>query len=135
MGFVPLCINNDAKINGAIPVGVPMYWVVNKDSKVNAEAKAFLNWLSESKVAQEALVNEMNVIPAFTNFTIESNNVLNKSVNKFNKAGKTITWPVTILPQGFAVQKIGPAFSKFVSSDMGTKAKKDLLETIQNAPK
>ncbi|MGG7148232.1 ABC transporter substrate-binding protein [Clostridium butyricum] len=135
MGFVPLCINNDSKINGSIPVGVPMYWVVNKDSKVNTEAKAFLNWLSESKIAQEALVNEMNVIPAFTNFTVESNNVLNKAVNKFNKSGKTIPWPVTMLPQGFAVEKIGPAFSTFVSSDMGIKAKKDFLETIQDAPK
>lgn len=135
MGFVPLCINNDIKMSGAIPVGVPMYWVVNKDSKVNLEAKAFLNWLSESKVAQEALVNEMNVIPAFTNFTIESNNVLNKAVNKYNKAGKTITWPVTMLPQGFAVEKIGPLFSRFVESDMGTEAKKGMLEKIQNAPK
>lgn len=134
MGLIPLCINNDVK-SGFIPVGVPMYWVVNKDSKVNKEAKAFLNWLSDSQTAQEALVKEMNVIPAFTNFTVESDNPLNKSITEYNKSGKIISWPVTRLPQGFTNVKIAPIFSEFAETDMGAKAKKDMLEAIQNAAK
>ena len=53
-----MCLNNDAndKANTSIPVGVPMYWVVNKDSAVNKEAKEFLDWMVESQTGQEALV-------------------------------------------------------------------------------
>ena len=135
MGFVPLCVNNDPKISGSIPVGVPMYWVVNKDSKVNKEAKEFLNWLDESKTAQEALVKDMNIIPAFTNFTVESDDPLNKSISEYNKSGKIISWPITILQQGFTTEKIAPLFSEFIETDMGPKAKKDMLEGIEKASK
>ncbi len=133
MGFVPLAINNDPKVSGSIPVGVPMYWVANKDSKVNKEAKEFLDWMVSSKTGQEALVNDMNMIPAFTNFTVESDNVLNKSISEFNKAGKTLPWAFTNLPDGFTMNSIGPIFSKFLTTDMGAQAKKDMLQAIQDA--
>lgn len=133
MGFVPLAINNDTKVSGAIPVGVPMYWVVNKDSKVNKEAKEFLDWMVTSTTGQESLVKDMNMIPAFTNFTTESDNALNKSITEYNKAGKTLPWAFTNFPDGFSMNNIGPLFSKFLSTDMGAQAKKDMLQGIQDA--
>ena len=133
MGFVPLAINNDTKVSGSIPVGVPMYWVVNKDSKVNKEAKEFLDWMVTSKTGQESLVKDMNMIPAFTNFTVESDNALNKSITEYNKAGKTLPWAFTNLPDGFNKNNIGPLFSKFINTDMGAQAKKDMLQGIQDA--
>lgn len=133
MGFVPLAINDDTKVSGSIPVGVPMYWVVNKDSKVNKEAKEFLDWMVTSKTGQEALVKDMNMIPAFTNFTVESDNALNKSISEYNKAGKTLPWAFTNLPDGFSMNNIGPLFSKFLTTDMGPQAKKDMLQGIQDA--
>jgi raffinose/stachyose/melibiose transport system substrate-binding protein len=135
MGFIPMCINNDAndKANTSIPVGVPMYWVVNKDSKVNKEAKEFLDWMVTSKEGQEAIVKDMNMIPAFTNFTAESDNKLNKSISEYNKAGKTLPWAFTNFPDGFSMNNIGPLFSKFISTDMGAQAKKDMLQGIQDA--
>jgi len=133
MGFAPLAINNDTKVSGSIPVGVPMYWVVNKDSKVNKEAKEFLDWMVNSKTGQEALVKDMNMIPAFTNFTVESDNKLNKSISEYNKAGKTLPWAFTNLPDGFSMNNIGPVFSKFLTTDMGAQAKKDMLQGIQDA--
>ncbi|MFT8347369.1 ABC transporter substrate-binding protein [Clostridium saccharoperbutylacetonicum] len=135
MGFVPLAINNDPKVSGAIPVGVPMYWVVNKDSKVNKDAKEFLDWMVCSKTGQEALVKNMDMIPAFNNFTVESDNPLNKSISEYNKAGKTIPWAFTNLPDGFNKNKLAPLFSKFITTDMGAQAKKDMLQGIQDAGK
>lgn len=135
MGFIPLAINNDPKVSGSIPVGVPMYWVVNKDSKVNKEAKEFLDWMVSSKAGQESLVKDMNMIPAFTNFTVESDNPLNKSITEFNKAGKTLPWTFTYLPDGFNKNSLAPLFSKFINTDMGAQAKKDLLQGIQDATK
>ena len=135
MGFIPMCINDDAsaKANTSIPVGVPMYWVVNKDSKVNKEAKEFLDWMVTSQTGQESLVKDMNMIPAFTNFTVESDNALNKSISEYNKAGKTLPWAFTNFPDGFSMNNIGPLFSKFLSTDMGAQAKKDMLQGIQDA--
>ena len=132
MGFAPLAINNDTKVSGSIPVGVPMYWVVNKDSKVNKEAKAFLDWMVSSKTGQEALVKDMNMIPAFTNFTVESDNALNKSISEYNKAGKTLPWAFTNFPDGFTMNNVGPIFSKFLTTDMGAQAKKDMLQSLQD---
>ena len=133
MGFAPLAINNDTKVSGSIPVGVPMYWVANKDSKVNKEAKEFLDWMVSSPNGQEALVKDMNMIPAFTNFKTESDNALNKSISEYNKAGKTLPWAFTNFPDGFSMNNIGPIFSKFLTTDMGAQAKKDMLQSIQDA--
>lgn len=133
MGFAPLAINNDTKVSGSIPVGVPMYWVANKDSKVNKEAKEFLDWMVSSPTGQEALVKDMNMIPAFTNFKTESDNALNKSISEYNKAGKTLPWAFTNFPDGFSMNNIGPIFSKFLTTDMGAQAKKDMLQSIQDA--
>lgn len=135
MGFVPLAVNNDTKVSGSIPVGVPMYWVVNKDSKVNKEAKEFLDWMVTSPTGQEALVKNMDMIPAFTNFTVQSDNPLNKSISEYNKAGKTLPWAFPVLPDGFNKNSLQPLFSQFVNSDMGDKAKKDFLQAIQDAAK
>lgn len=133
MGFVPLAINEDTKVSGSIPVGVPMYWVVNKDSAVNKEAKDFLKWMVESQAGQESLVNDMNMIPAFTNFKVESKSSLNKSISEFNNAGKTLKWAFTNFPDGFTMDKIGPVFSKFLDTDMGADAKKQMLQNLQDA--
>ncbi|MDO5517548.1 MAG: ABC transporter substrate-binding protein [Clostridium sp.] len=137
MGFVPMCINNDAndKVNTSIPVGVPMYWVVNKDSKVNSEAKEFLDWMVESETGQESLVNDMNMIPAFTNFKPESANALNRSITEYNKAGKTVKWAFTDFPDGFTLNNIGPVFSKYLDTDMGPDAQKEALQGFKDAVK
>ena len=128
MGFVPLAINNDTKISGGIPVGVPMYWTVNKDSKVNAEAKAFLNWMVSSETGQTSLIKDMKMIPAFTNFKIETDDALAKSITAYNKAGKTLPWTFTNLPDGFSMEKIGPLVSKFAKGEIN---KDEMLKQIQ----
>ena len=128
MGFVPLAINNDTKVSGSIPVGVPMYWTVNKDSAVNAEAKAFLDWMVSSETGQKALIEDMKMIPAYNNFKIETNDKLAKSITEFSNAGKTIPWAFTNLPDGFSMEKIGPIFSKYAKGEID---KTQMLEEIQ----
>ncbi len=128
MGFIPLSINNDTKISGSIPVGVPMYWTVNKDSSVNAEAKAFLDWMVTSETGQKALVEDMKMIPAFTNFKIETDDKLAKSIIQYNNAGKTLPWAFTNLPDGFTMENIGPIFSKYAKGEID---QSKMLEEVQ----
>ncbi|MBE6053501.1 MAG: extracellular solute-binding protein, partial [Clostridium sartagoforme] len=128
MGFIPLAINNDTKVSGSIPVGVPMYWTVNKDSAVKAEAKAFLDWIVSSETGQTALIKDMKMIPAYKNFTIETDDKLAKSIMEFSDAGKTIPWAFTNLPDGFSMEKIGPIFSKYAKGEID---KTQMLEEIE----
>ncbi|WP_300380650.1 ABC transporter substrate-binding protein [Clostridium sp.] len=132
MGFAPLAINNDTKVSGSIPVGVPMYWTVNKDSAVNSEAKAFLDWMVNSETGQNALVKDMNMIPAFTNFKVETDDQLAKSITEYNNAGKTLPWAFTNLPDGFTMEKVGPIFSKFAKGEID---KTQMLQEIENLNK
>ncbi|SFD23419.1 ABC transporter substrate-binding protein [Clostridium uliginosum] len=131
-GFVPLAINNDTKVSGSIPVGVPMYWVVNKDSAVNKEAKEFLDWMVTSTTGQESIVKDMKMIPAFTNFTTEPDDPLSKSISEFNKAGKTLPWAFTNLPDGFTTEKVGPIFSKFAKGEID---KTQMIQELQDITK
>lgn len=130
MGFIPLAINNDTTISGSIPVGVPMYWTVNKDSATNAEAKAFLDWMVTSETGQKALVEDMSMIPAFTNFNVETQDKLAKSIIEYNNAGKTLPWAFTNLPDGFNKEKLAPIFSKYAKGEINQAA---MLEEIQAA--
>lgn len=130
MGFIPLAINNDTTISGSIPVGVPMYWTVNKDSAANAEAKAFLDWMVTSETGQKALVEDMSMIPAFTNFNVETQDKLAKSIIEYNNVGKTLPWAFTNLPDGFNKEKLAPIFSKYAKGEIDQAA---MLEEIQAA--
>ena len=87
----------------------------------------------ESQSGQEALVNDMNMIPAFKNFKVESKSSLNKSITKFNNEGKTLRWAFTNFPDGFTMNSVGPVFSKFLDTDMGADAKKTMLQNLQDA--
>ena len=128
MGFIPLAINNDTKVSGSIPVGVPMYWTVNKDSAVNTEAKEFLDWMVTSETGQKSLIEDMKMIPAFTNFKVETDDKLAKSIIEYNNAGKILPWAFTNLPDGFSMEKIGPIFSKYAKCEID---QTKMLEEIQ----
>lgn len=109
-----------------------MYWVVNKESAVNKEAKDFLNWMVTSEAGQNCIVKDMKMIPAFTNFSVEPEDELAKSIVEFNKAGKTLPWAFTNLPDGFTMDKIGPVFSKFARGEID---KNQMLQQLQDATK
>lgn len=54
----------------AIPVGVPMYWAVNKnkDEKVIEEATKFLDWLYTSDEGKEVVLNDFKFVPAYEGY-------------------------------------------------------------------
>ena len=73
------------------------------------------------------------MIPAFTNFKPESTEYLNKSINEYNKEGKTLQWTFSGFPDGFTMNNIGPAFSKFLDTDMGEAAQMQALKDMEDA--
>jgi raffinose/stachyose/melibiose transport system substrate-binding protein len=101
MGLVPLAIGDDPAKSGSIPVGIPWYFVVSKDSAVKEEAKIFLNWLLNEADGQEQLVTSLNSIPAYDHFKVNLAGGISSSVLDYSKAGKTIPWMFNLWPQGY----------------------------------
>jgi raffinose/stachyose/melibiose transport system substrate-binding protein len=101
MGLVPLALTEDASRSGKIPVGIPWYFVVTKDSPVNAEARIFLNWLLNEAEGQNQLATTLNSIPAYDHFDVEFAGGISNDVLAYSLEGKTIPWMFGRWPQGF----------------------------------
>ncbi|HWI65274.1 MAG TPA: ABC transporter substrate-binding protein [Symbiobacteriaceae bacterium] len=112
MGFVPLAID-ETKYSNAIPVGVPSYYVVNKDSKVAAEGKAFLEYIAMTDRGHKYMIQEAFMVPAFKNVTLQPTDPLAKSIMKYNAEGRTLTWQFTSWPDGWGMNQIGPMLAQF----------------------
>lgn len=99
-------INNDEALNDNIFIGVPNNGVVNKNSKLKAEAKEFLNWLVTSDIGMKYTVKEFKFIPAFTDIPFEAADLGNiaTAVQDYSFAGKTLSWYWAKLPDGSTQQ-------------------------------
>lgn len=114
MGFVPLAMN-DSKLAGYLPVGVPSYYSVNKDSKNVDAAKAFLNYISMTDRGHKYMVEEAFMIPAFKNVKLQPSDPLAKAIMKFNAEGKTLPWLFNLYAgKNFGMQTISPITSQYL---------------------
>jgi len=113
MGFVPLAIN-DSKYSASIPVGVPSYYAVNKDSKAVAAAKDFLNYIAMTDRGHKYMIEEAFMIPAFKNVKLEAKDPLAKSIMKFNAEGRTLTWEFgAYTGKNWGMQLVAPAIATY----------------------
>ncbi|GIP61077.1 ABC transporter substrate-binding protein [Paenibacillus sp. FSL W8-0186] len=118
LGIMPVPINDDVKLNDHIYVGVPNFWVVNKNSEVKDQAKEFLNWLVTSETGQRYITDEFKFIPAFNNIEADSEIIgdLAAAVQSYVMEGKTYGWhwpryPVGVVPEfGSAMQKYSSGY-------------------------
>ncbi|QEK11508.1 carbohydrate ABC transporter substrate-binding protein [Crassaminicella thermophila] len=103
-----------------IPVGVPMHWVVNKDSKdeVKAAAKDFLNWLYTSDEGKDYIVNKFYFIPPLKGFeNFEPKDALGKAVKRYAEAGKTTPWVFMGYPTGWGMEVLGNDIQKYLAGE------------------
>jgi len=104
----------------SIPVGVPMHWVVNKDSEegVKDAAKDFLNWLYTSEKGKDYVVNEFHFIPPLTGYEdLEVNDPLGNAVSRYAEAGKTTPWVFMGYPTGWGMEALGNNIQKYLSGE------------------
>lgn len=102
----------------SIPVGVPMYWAVNKnkDEKVVEESKKFLDWLYTSDEGKEAVVSDFKFIPAYEGYDASKiTDPLSKSIYEYAEAGKTIGWTFSGYPLNWAQNELGVNIQKYLS--------------------
>ena len=131
VGVMPMPINEDAAANDKIFVGVPNYWVVNKDSKVKAEAKEFLNWLVTSDTGKNYMTKEFKFIPAFSNITANAEDLgqTGAEVQKYSTDGKVLSWNWPKYPEG-ATQEFGATIQAYIA---GKKTKDQMFDDFQKS--
>ena len=119
-------------VEDSIPVGVPMYWVVNKDATdaEKAAAKDFLNWLYQSEEGKEIIVNEFNFIPAFTNYDgLQAKDELSRSIQSYVNEEKTIPWVFNGYPSGWCMDVMGSQIQKYLS---GNATWEEVIEVVRD---
>lgn len=118
LGILPMPVKGVKE--DSIPVGVPMYWVVNKDADEDqkAAAKDFMNWLYQSEEGKEIIVNEFNFIPPFVNYgDLKAQDSLSIAVQEYSSNGKTIPWVFNGYPNGWSMDVMGTQIQKYLSGN------------------
>ena len=109
-GVMPLPISNNPKFAGnkSISVGVPGYFMIDKEQSTAAEragAVDFLEWLYTTPAGQKRIAGPvedggMNFIPVYKGFTIAPKTFMAKEIAKYVNADKTLEWINTYYPAG-----------------------------------
>ncbi len=116
IAFLPIPLNDDADgKNDTIPVGVPNFWSVNKNSPETEKeaAKLFLDYMASSERGGQFLVEDCNFIPAFSNVEQEVTDPLGASILEYSAAGKTVPWIWAYYPNGFLDPSIKDAIQQY----------------------
>lgn len=105
IGMLPIPINDDPK-NDALVVGVPNYWVVNKQSspEKKEEAKKFLNWMVSSEQGQQFLTEQFKFIPAYKNDETNDLGPLADDIIRYVQDEKTLSANWFHFPAGVRVE-------------------------------
>lgn len=111
-----------------MPVSVPGYYVVNKNSKHVDEVLKFLEWLHQN--GQKYIVDSFKFIPAFTDLqTTPELGPLAMDMSAYVENGKTVPWAFSAWPVG--IKEDSP---KILQAYIGGQTNKEqTLQELQNA--
>ena len=123
-GIIPLPISNDAKAygNDSISVGVPGYFMIDKEQSTAEEragAVDFLTWLYTTPEGQQHVAGPiekkgMNFIPAYKGFTVKPTTYMAKEIAAYVDAGKTLEWINSYYPAG-GQELYGASSQKYIT--------------------
>ncbi|MCP3032520.1 ABC transporter substrate-binding protein [Halobacillus sp. A1] len=117
MGIIPIPVEG---FDGKMPVGIPNYWGVNKNSgeeEVQA-SKDFIDYLYTSEAGKEAVLQDFKFIPAYEGFDTENiADPLSKEIYQYASEGNTIGWVFLGYP-GTWGDDIGGYIQEYLSGDM-----------------
>lgn len=126
----PMAFAPHASVKGehnTIFIGAPSFYVINKDSKNQEAAKAFLNYMATNESGHNYMVNEAKMIPAFTNVTLKPDTPLSANVTEWLAKGPAYTWLQNDMPDGFGMGTIAPLYESYAKGDI---SKADFIEQL-----
>lgn len=116
---------------GKMPVGVPQFWAVNKnsDEKVVQASKDFLDWVYTSETGKTAVLEDFKFIPAYSGYDAgKIADPLSKTIYEYAEAGDTLEgWVYQAAPTGWTQEALGVNIQKYLSGDL------DWDEALKNA--
>ncbi|MBW7473992.1 extracellular solute-binding protein [Paenibacillus oenotherae] len=126
MGMFAIPLNDNAA-ETKMPVGVPGYYVLNKNSRHVDETKKFLTWLHQN--GQKYLVDSFKLIPAFTDLkTTPELGPLANDLSVYVEKNQTLPWAHTLWPSGSNQE-----FAKPLQAYVGGQFTKDqAINEVQN---
>jgi raffinose/stachyose/melibiose transport system substrate-binding protein len=105
---------------GKLPVGVPMYWAVNKksDEKVVQASKDFLDWMYTSDAGKKAVMEDFKFIPAYEGYdSAKIADPLSQEIYKYSSEGNTIGWVFLGSPIGWQEEVLAVNMQKYLSGE------------------
>ncbi|WP_077624507.1 ABC transporter substrate-binding protein [Sediminibacillus massiliensis] len=118
IGMIPIPVEGN---EGKLPVGVPQYWAVNKqsDEEVVEAAKDFLDWMNTSEAGKEAVMQDFKFIPAYEGYdTSKIADPLSQDIYKYAESGETLGWVFLGAPTPWQTEVLGVDMQKYLSGDM-----------------
>jgi len=119
-GFIPFPMSDNSAdfANDSIVAFASKRVAIDKAQSSQAQqdaAKSFLNWLVYEESGQNALVNTLNVIPAFTNITLPIADPLGQSISALMASGNSIAFidSYAVLPPDHWA-RVGASLQKYL---------------------
>ena len=116
-----------------MPVGVPMYWCVNKnkDEATVKASKDFLDWLYTSDEGKKACVTDLKFIPAYKGYDVSGlNDEVSKTIYKYISDNKTIPWVFMGYPTGWGMDQLGAGLQKYAT---GNATWDEMVKSVQKS--
>jgi raffinose/stachyose/melibiose transport system substrate-binding protein len=118
VGLLPIPVEG---YEGSIPVGVPIYWVVNKDSEdeVVQASKDFLDWMYTSEEGKKFVTEEFKFIPAYEGYEDqEIADPISQEIYEYANEGNTLGWVFFGAPIGWTEDAFGVAVQEYIAGDI-----------------
>ncbi len=120
MGFVPHA--SVAGEHNKLFIGASSYYVMNNEGENQELAKDFVNFIATTEEGHNYMVNEAQMVPAFTNVELVPSAPLSASLSEWIKKGDSYTWLQNDMPDGFGMGTLGPIYGTYARGDIDKEA-------------
>lgn len=118
IGILPLPIEG---YEGKIPVDVPMYWGINKNSEdeVIQASKDFFDWMYTSDKGKQLVLEELKFMPAYEGYDDSKiADPISRELYNYSTEGNTIGWVYRGAPQGWHEETLGANMQKYLGGEL-----------------
>lgn len=131
-GFMPVPVDNNADnpMNSKLVAGPTQILVINKDASQAQQdaAKKFLDWLVYDEKGQDFVVNQSQIISAFTNNPYTVTNPLGAAIANAIVAGKTMPFSTNYVSSSEYMNTLGPDVQKYIAKE---ETREDLAKAFE----
>ncbi|MFD2706682.1 ABC transporter substrate-binding protein [Salibacterium lacus] len=118
VGLLPIPVEGYER---TIPVGVPNYWVVNKqmEEEVVQASKDFLDWMYTSEAGKQFVTEEFKFVPAYEGYEdLEIADPISQEIYNYASEGNTQGWVFLGAPTAWTEDALGVAMQEYIAGDI-----------------